>query len=118
MPRGWSQYFLNSFAYAGCLVTALEERRAMYREAGKTCFPEHFGASCGAGLEWEEDKAREEERRWNRRPPGKRAEWGKLGTRWPFKPDWEAIISVSSASLFVPSARARSLIAFCTGGLS
>ncbi|GFZ46872.1 hypothetical protein JCM24511_04092 [Saitozyma sp. JCM 24511] len=93
MPRGWSQYFLNSFAYAGCLVTALEERRAMYREAGRSCFPEHFGASCLAGLKWEEDKAREEERRWKRRPPGKRAEWDKLGTRWPFKPDWKAIIS-------------------------
>jgi ribonuclease P/MRP protein subunit POP1 len=78
----------------------------MHREAGVGCFPEHFGGVCKAGEEWEEKKAEEEERRWKRKPPGKRAEWGKLGTRWPFRPDWE---SVMVGSLVHPLGRIHEL---------
>lgn len=72
LPRGWSQYLLTSFAYTGCLIAGLAERRAQHMEAGIPCFPEHWGGVCKAADEWEEQKLKEEFVRWSRKPPGKR----------------------------------------------
>lgn len=94
LPAGWSQYLLVAFAYAGALISGLRERQSQSREAGVPNFPEHYGSICVAGMQWEADKAKEEERRWNRKPPGKRPNWDVLGTRCPFKPDWTGIILV------------------------
>jgi ribonuclease P/MRP protein subunit POP1 len=74
----------------------LRERCHQHREAGIPCFPEHWGGVCEAGSEFEKGKAEEEKGRWDRRPPAKRAEWGSLGTRWPWKPNWEVIIKVGT----------------------
>jgi hypothetical protein len=95
LPRGWSMYLLQSIAYTGTLAGGLAERRTQHREAGVHCFPEHYGAVCKAGTEWEKKKGIEEEERWSRKPPGKRAEWGSMGTRDPFIPDWTEIMDVS-----------------------
>jgi ribonuclease P/MRP protein subunit POP1 len=73
-PRGWSQPILHSITYTSTLLGGLEERRAMYREIGVPCFPEHYGEVCRAGKEWEGTVAKEDERRWTRKPPGKRIE--------------------------------------------
>jgi ribonuclease P/MRP protein subunit POP1 len=94
LPAGWSQYLLVAFAYAGALIAGLRERQSQSREAGVHNFPEHYGAVCDAGGKWEDDKAKEEQRRWDRKPPGKRANWEALGMRWPFKPDWAGLAQV------------------------
>lgn len=99
LPRGWSQYLLTSFTYAGCLIAGLAERRVQHRESGVPAFPEYFGAVCKAGKEWEDRKASEEKIRWDRKPPGKRPEYGLLGTPFPFKPDWN-FLEVSYQVLF------------------
>lgn len=95
LPRGWSQYLLTAFAYVGCLITGLAERRVQHRESGNICFPEHFGAVCKAGEEWEDRKAKEEMDRWSRKPPGKRPEYSLLGTPNTFKPDWNFLVSLN-----------------------
>ena len=84
-PRGWSQPILHSVVYSSILLGGLEERRAAFREAGVPSFPEHYGNTCKAGRDWEISIATEDERRWKRKPPGRRlgdpiwkADWDKI----------------------------------------
>ena len=63
-----------------------------YREAGLPHFPETWSVVTKASEEWERGQAVEEARRWMRKPPGKRLEWGTLGITSPWKPDWIAVI--------------------------
>lgn len=93
VPRGWSMYLLNSFAYAGCMIGGLVERRNQYREAGLPSFPEHYGSSCPAGLDWEIVKGKEERERWEKKPPAKRPQFKAMGTDNPWLPDWTPIIT-------------------------
>jgi ribonuclease P/MRP protein subunit POP1 len=93
LPRGWSMYLLNSFAYAGCMIGGLVERRNQYREAGLPSFPEHYGSTCPAGLDWQEVKGKEERERWEKKPPAKRPQFTAVGTDNPWIPDWTLIIS-------------------------
>ncbi|EIW65998.1 hypothetical protein TREMEDRAFT_70391 [Tremella mesenterica DSM 1558] len=92
-PSAFSMAFLLSFIYTNVKLVGLAERRAQYRECGIPHFPEHWGGTCKAGIEWEEEKAKEEAEWWSRRPPGKRPEWSGLGIECPFKPKWSSIIS-------------------------
>jgi len=93
LPRGWSMYFLSSFVYAGSMIGGLVERRNQYRECGVPSFPEHYSDTCPAGSEWEEQKAKEERERWEKKPPAKRPQYSALGTSNPWKPDWQAVLS-------------------------
>jgi ribonuclease P/MRP protein subunit POP1 len=92
LPRGWSMYFLSSFVYAGSMIGGLVERRNQYRECGVPSFPEHYSDTCPAGSDWEEQKAKEERERWEKKPPAKR-QYSALGTISPWKPDWQAVLS-------------------------
>lgn len=87
---------LQSLIYSQCQVGGLHERRVQYREAGLPSFPEHWSGVCVAGEKWETAQADEEERRWSRKPPGKRSEWESLGTTSPFRPDWNSVLPVDS----------------------
>lgn len=98
-PRGWSMAFLPSFIFCNVRLVGLSERRVQYREAAVPSFPEHYGAVCPAGVAWEEELALSEQQRWLRKPPGKKPEYSTLGTKWPFKPDWPAVLSVCSGGI-------------------
>jgi len=84
--------FLPSFVHCNARLGGLVERRNQYREAGLPSFPEQYGAVCCAGTTWEAEEASAAETRWLRKPPGKRPEYSTLGTQWPFKPDWPALV--------------------------
>ncbi|KAL7422007.1 Ribonucleases P/MRP protein subunit pop1 [Cryptotrichosporon argae] len=88
VPRSWAQPLLVSLVYARAYHVGLEERRVQHREAGTASFPEHYGAVCAAGRQWEDERGKERARRWVRRPPGRRVEWESVGTWAPFVPDW------------------------------
>lgn len=88
-PRGWGQALLHSVVYTGTLLGGLEERRNQSREAGLQCFPEHFSEVCLAAVDWQMRVAKEDERRWSRKPPGKRLE----NPTWV--PDWDKVLSLS-----------------------
>lgn len=104
-PRGWGQAILHSVVYTGTLVGGLEQRRNQHREAGVPCFPEHYSEVCPASMEWQVSVAKEDERRWSRKPPGKRLE----NPTWV--PDWDKVLRLSEeqrvngekAWLFPPS---------------
>lgn len=87
---------LPSFSYCNVRIGGIAQRRVQYREAGAPSFPEHFGSVCEAGAASQLEQAKEEERRWLRKPPGKRPEYSTLGTEWPFRPDWSAILSTAT----------------------
>lgn len=91
-------HFLQSFVFARALIGGLEERRNQFREAGLPCFPEFWGDVCKAGRELAEGKGDEERRRWKRKPPGKRAEYGLLGSKWAFKVNWAEVMSLGRVS--------------------
>ena len=86
-------YFLSSFVYAGSMIGGLVERRNQYRECGVPSFPEHYSDTCPAGGEWEDQNAKEERERWEKKPPAKRPQYSALGTSNPWRPDWQAILS-------------------------
>jgi ribonuclease P/MRP protein subunit POP1 len=86
-------YFLTSFVYAGCMIGGLTERRNQYRECGVPSFPEHYSGVCPAGTEWEEVKVKEERERWEKKPPAKRPQYSAMGTRDPWRPDWQAVLA-------------------------
>jgi ribonuclease P/MRP protein subunit POP1 len=85
-PRGWAQPLLHSVVYTATMLGGLEERRAQHREAGVPCFPEQYGNVCDAGREFEVSVAKEDERRWSRKPPGKRIDH----PTWT--PEWEKVL--------------------------
>lgn len=101
-PRGWSMMFLPSFVYCGVKLVGVSEAEAIHREAGIPSFPEHYGSVCAAGKQSEDTAARDTERRWLRKPPGKRIDFSALDVDQPFKPDWESLFRVRSDSSSSP----------------
>ena len=108
-PRGWAQALLHSVVYTATMLGGLEERRAQHREAGVPCFPEHFGNVCGAGKDFEASVAKEDERRWNRKPPGKRIDHPTWTPEWDkvLRLDEEESMSAKGAWLFPSSLAAH-----------
>ncbi|WWC89050.1 uncharacterized protein L201_003968 [Kwoniella dendrophila CBS 6074] len=94
-PGTWAQYLLSSLVYSGVLFGGIRERAVQHREAGVPCFPEHFGQTCKAGQEWEKRKAEKEKETHDRKPPGRRPEFSIMGTRDPWIPNWERLLTGS-----------------------
>lgn len=93
-PKGWSMALLPSFVYCGVKLTGVFEAEVQHREAGVPSFPEHYGSVCPAGARHEDAKAKEGERRWLRKPPGKRIDFTALSVDYPFKPEWGRLLGV------------------------
>ncbi|WWC62188.1 uncharacterized protein I303_104782 [Kwoniella dejecticola CBS 10117] len=90
LPAGtWTQYLLSSLVYSGVLFGGIRERMIQHHEAGAPCFPEHYGQTCKAGSEWERRKGDKEKETYDRKPPGKRVEYGLIGTKYPWIPNWD-----------------------------
>lgn len=88
--------FWQSLVFTGSFTIGLKERTTQYHEAGKPSFPNDFDGISKAGEEWALKKQAELRARWERRPPGKRAEWQSLGTRSPWKPDWDEVLKTTT----------------------
>lgn len=98
-PKGWSMALLPSFAYCGAKLVGISESEVQHREAGVPSFPEHYGSVCLAAKDHENAQAKEAERRWLRKPPGKRTEFSALNVGHPFKPDWNELINPNGTML-------------------
>lgn len=98
VPKGWGMPFFSSLTYTGTRVAGQAERETQYREAGCPFFP--FDYPCTPSYE-EVTSARERDERekWGRKPPAKRPSWDKLGTRSPWKPDWDVVLGLKAASV-------------------
>ena len=97
VPKGWSMAFLDSFLYTGTRVAGQRERQHQFFESGIPYFPRDFPVTKGYGS-FADGRALEEKTLWEKKPPAKRPSWGKLGTRSPWKPDWDVVLGISPIS--------------------
>ncbi|KAE9383432.1 POP1-domain-containing protein [Gymnopus androsaceus JB14] len=86
-PAGWSMAFFQQLTFTGTRVAGQRECKTQTFEAGAAHFP---GIILLLGPEKEEGK-------WRRTPPAKRVNYGKLGTRSPWVPDWEVVLGLRKA---------------------
>ena len=92
VPSGWATAFWHSLVYAVTRVGGLRERGQQTYEAGCPCFPDDFPCTT-ANRKYIESKAKEFKEMWERRPPARRVNYQKLGTRSPWRPDFDLVIT-------------------------
>ncbi|RPD62234.1 POP1-domain-containing protein [Lentinus tigrinus ALCF2SS1-7] len=91
IPQGWGMPFLSSLIYTGTRVGGQRERQTQAFEAGCAYFPRDIPATQ-AYDDYAEDRAYDERETWERKPPAKRPNYDKLGTRSPWRPDWGVVL--------------------------
>ena len=97
LPKGWSMAFLSSLIYTGTRVGGQRERQHQSFESGVPYFPRDF-PSTTAHESYADIRATKDLERWCLKPPAKRPNWGKLGTRSPWKPDWRSVAGIKSVA--------------------
>ena len=96
IPAGWSMAFFSSLTFTGTRVGGQRERQTQAFEAGTTYFPRDYPSSLGYDM-YAAARQKEERAKWERKPPAKRPNFEKLGTRSPWKADWEVVLGLASA---------------------
>ncbi|KAG2087135.1 ribonucleases P/MRP protein subunit POP1-domain-containing protein [Suillus discolor] len=97
VPVGWGMPFLPSLVHTGTRVGGQRERGSQAFEAGTAYFPRDFPCTEFYDKHWDE-RAVKEKAKWTRTPPAKRANFKKLGTRSPWRADWEVVLGLPVAS--------------------
>jgi ribonuclease P/MRP protein subunit POP1 len=92
-PLGWGMPFLSSLIFTGTRVGGLREVKSQTIECGLPYFPDDFSGTT-LGQESQEKIGQEAKEKWDRTPPAKRPSYDVLGTRSPFKPDWEVVCGI------------------------
>ncbi|KAF7291584.1 hypothetical protein HMN09_01249500 [Mycena chlorophos] len=105
LPAGWGMPFFSSLTYTGTRVGGQRERRVQSFEAGTGYFPHDYPPiplyEAVVGKQAEHDKAR-----WERTPPAKKPNYEALGTRSPWRADWEVVLGLGlPADGLVPAQR-------------
>ncbi|KAJ7044056.1 ribonucleases P/MRP protein subunit POP1-domain-containing protein [Mycena alexandri] len=109
LPAGWSMPFFSSLTFTGTRVAGQREHQAQAFEAGTAYFPRDFPC-CATYDAQVAARETEEKARWERTPPAKRANYEKLGTRSPWRADWDVVLGVETDTdpSFVPTQREAS----------
>ncbi|KAF8526144.1 NUC188 domain-containing protein [Gautieria morchelliformis] len=94
LPSHWSMPFFTSLIYTGTRVGGLRERRTQLFEANSPDFPFDYPLTVAYAKEAELSEKVERER-WEKKPPAKRVEWESVGTRSPWRADWEVVLDMS-----------------------
>ncbi|KAK0487445.1 NUC188 domain-containing protein [Armillaria novae-zelandiae] len=91
IPAGWSMAFFSSLTYTGTRTGGQRECQSQTFESGVSHFPRDypFTSAYDKYAQEYESEARES---WERKPPAKRPNFEKLGTRSPWRADWEAVL--------------------------
>ncbi|BGP27943.1 ribonuclease P/MRP protein subunit [Rhodotorula toruloides] len=84
VPSGWGMPFWSSLVHSTPRVAGLRERSHQFCEAGAPRFPEDYVSAPGFD-EHETRREADERGYWERRPPAKRPNYDKFGTRSPWK---------------------------------
>lgn len=93
IPAGWSMAFFPSLIHTGTRVGGQRECQTQAFESSTPSFPSDY-PSTSAYDDFAEQKGKEKEERWKKKPPAKRPGWGKLGVRSPWKPDWDVVLGL------------------------
>ena len=93
VPQGWGMPFLSSLIFTGTRVGGQRERQTQAFEAGCAYHPRDL-PTTQAYEDYAEERADDERETWERKPPAKRPNYDKLGTRSPWCPDWGVVLGV------------------------
>ena len=102
IPSGWSMAFFSSLTHTGTRVGGQRERQTQSFETGSTYFPRDY-PSTDAYASYADEREEKEKGKWERKPPAKRANFTKLGTRSPWRPDWEVVLGLETAGIQINS---------------
>ncbi|KAG7088510.1 hypothetical protein E1B28_012494 [Marasmius oreades] len=95
LPAGWSMAFLSSLIHTGTRVGGQRERAHQAFEAGRPYFPRDFPGTDLYSLHTRETEE-DEKAKWERTPPAKKPNYEKLGTRSPWRADWEVVLGLNT----------------------
>jgi ribonuclease P/MRP protein subunit POP1 len=95
IPAGWSMAFFNSLIFTNTRVGGQLERQTQTYEAGTIYYPRDYPFTRSYDA-YALDRESAERSTWERKPPAKRVNFKALGTRSPWRADWEVVLGVSS----------------------
>jgi ribonuclease P/MRP protein subunit POP1 len=87
--------FLSSLVYTGTRIAGQRERQTQSFEAGLPYFPRDY-PSTEQYTTYSKKREEEEKAEWERKPPAKRVNYEKMGTRSPWKPDWKVVLGLQT----------------------
>jgi len=93
IPKGWAMAFFKPLVFAGARVIGLKNIYELYFESNIPCYPYDY-IETKSYKNYINKKAKEEEEIFNRKPLSKRPNYQKLGIMSPFKPPFEAYLSM------------------------
>ncbi|KAF8158346.1 ribonucleases P/MRP protein subunit POP1-domain-containing protein [Crassisporium funariophilum] len=94
VPAGWSMAFFNSLVFTNTRVGGQRECQTQAYEAGAVYFPRDYPFTAAYDTH-ARDKESSDKRDWDRKPPAKRVNYVKLGTRSPWRADWEVVLGIA-----------------------
>lgn len=92
-PKGWGMPLLSSLTHTGTRVGGQRERESQRREAGCAYYPRDSVGTRGYDS-WAEERGKDEKKKWERKPPAKRACWENVGTSDPWQADWGSVLGI------------------------
>ncbi|KAK4698539.1 ribonuclease P/MRP protein subunit POP1, partial [Phenoliferia sp. Uapishka_3] len=101
IPSGWGIPFWSSLIFSETRPGGLLARSQQSFEAGAPRFPEDYPGTVAFDL-YEAEREVEDKGYWERRPPAKRPNYEKLGTRMPWKSGFGKICRTSSPEYLTP----------------
>ncbi|KAK0201890.1 POP1-domain-containing protein [Desarmillaria ectypa] len=94
IPAGWSMAFFSSLTYTGTRVGGQRECQSQAFESGVSYFPRDYPFTI-AYKRYAQECESEARESWERKPPAKRPNYEKLGTKSPWRVDWEMVLGLS-----------------------
>lgn len=100
-PMGWGMPFLSSLIYTGSRIGGQRECKSQSFESGLPFFPDDYSGTP-LGDARAKTVGLEAMAKWGRVPPAKRPSYTALGTRSPFRPDWDVVCGFKPSEPFQP----------------
>lgn len=95
IPAGWSMAFFSSLIFTNTRVGGQLERQTQAYEAGTMYYPRDYPFTRAYGA-YALDRESTDKSAWERKPPAKRVNFEALGTRSPWRADWEVVLGIST----------------------
>jgi ribonuclease P/MRP protein subunit POP1 len=95
IPAGWSMAFFNSLIFTNTRVGGQLERQTQAYEAGTMYYPRDYPFTWAYDT-YALDRESTDKGAWERKPPAKRVNFEALGTRSPWRADWEVVLGIST----------------------
>ncbi|KAK0464529.1 POP1-domain-containing protein [Desarmillaria tabescens] len=98
IPAGWSMAFFSSLIYTGTRVGGQRECQSQAFESGISYFPRDYPFTTAYEKHAQKCESEAKES-WERKPPAKRPNYEKLGTKSPWRADWETVLGLSEGGV-------------------